>query len=144
MLVQGHDYRKCGPKYIWLQGRSGVAILVFFEDYAGPYPLTFDHSTVYARQFDIEGGYPTFTNSIGWLFGYKTESGSGCGAATNPCPTLLTASGGSIEVIGAAHYLNKNTGESRPSIPSPIPRSALQASIVLAVGIRQSAQQDLV
>jgi len=87
---------------------------VIFEDFAGPYPHSFTNSTVYARQYDIEGGYPTFTNSIGWIFGYKTETGSGCGSGSNPCPALLTASGSSIEVLGAAHYLNKSTGESSP------------------------------
>lgn len=86
---------------------------VFFEDYAGPYPLTFNNSTVYARQFDIEGGYPTFTNSTGWIFGYKTEAGTSCNGAANAC-TLLTASGGSLEILGAQHFLNTNTGETRP------------------------------
>lgn len=87
--------------------------IVFFEDYAGPYPLTFDHSTVYARQFDIEGGYPTFTNSIGWLFGYKTEAGVKCGSASGACG-LFTAFGGSVEILGAQHFLNSNVGEVNP------------------------------
>lgn len=87
---------------------------VFFEDYAGPYRLQFDNSTVYARQFDIEGGYPVFTNSTAWIFGYKTETGAGCGSSSKPCPSLLTAKGGRVEVIGAAHYLNKPTGGSSP------------------------------
>ncbi len=71
---------------------------VFFEDVAIPGSIYFTNETVYARQFDIEG-HPeiSITGGTTWILGFTTESG-------NPPCTLITAKGGSVEVLGAAHY----------------------------------------
>lgn len=72
---------------------------LFIEDVAIPNSMTINNETMYARQFDVEGGFPTFNNSAAWIFGFKTEDGLSTG--------VLRASDSSVEVIGAAHYLNR-------------------------------------
>lgn len=75
---------------------------LFLEDVAIPNAMTITDETMYARQYDVEGGFPTFTNSTAWIFGFKTENGLLTG--------ILRASNSVVEVIGAAHYLNGGTG----------------------------------